>query len=71
MKVRTRDSKDTYKAIKTLLISHPSQRDGGIFNTYLDDYDKIVSGSRVMRNCLNVLANVSREQPSCGLGSPI
>jgi len=58
--LRSKNSKSAFKLIKNITILHPSKRDGGIMNCFLDENDNvIVDSNTVLRRCMDTLGKYS------------
>lgn len=51
--LRTNRSKEAFNIINRMTIMHPTHRDGGIFNCYIDNANNlVVDTDEVHSNCL-------------------
>ncbi|KAM3128064.1 hypothetical protein pb186bvf_019827 [Paramecium bursaria] len=57
--------KEVFQRIKRLTVLNPNKKDGGIFTSFIDDDQNVCVGADVERNCLQVLAQISRREEFC------
>ncbi|KAM3130714.1 hypothetical protein pb186bvf_017128 [Paramecium bursaria] len=57
--------KEVFQRIKRLTVLNPNKKDGGIFTSFIDDNQNVCVGADVERNCLQVLAQISRREEFC------
>lgn len=58
--IRSKESRIAFKIIKNITIIHPTKRDGGIMNCFLNEKDEvIVDSNKILRSCIETIGKHS------------